>query len=112
LAELAERTQYRKGKSNMEQSLLNNRVCPTNPFIKFEKEEIEQSIPERFEKQVVMYPDRLAVKDQNSQLTYDQLNQTANRVAQAILEQKYGKRFCISMRLASTTTSSNWEGIR
>ena len=72
----------------MEQSLHNNRVCPTNPFIKFEKEEIEQSIPERFEKQVVMYPDRLAVKDQNSQLTYDQLNQTANRVARAILAQR------------------------
>ncbi len=28
-----------------------DRVRPTNPFIEFKKEEIEQSIPERFEKE-------------------------------------------------------------
>ena len=35
---------------------------PTGTFIEFEKEEIEQSIPDRFEEQVSKYPNRLAVK--------------------------------------------------
>ena len=83
----------------MEQPRHNNQVRPTNPFIKFEKTEIEQSIPERFEKQVAMYPDRLAVKDQKSQLTYDELNQMANRVAQAILEQRGEGEEPIALRL-------------
>ncbi len=39
-----------------------NRARPTNPFIEFKMEEIEQSIPERFEQIVQLYPDRLAVK--------------------------------------------------
>ena len=47
----------------------------------------EQSIPERFEQQVLWYPDRLAVKTRSQQLTYQELNHTANRIAHAILEQ-------------------------
>ena len=35
---------------------------PTGKFIEFKKEEIEQSIPDRFEQQVRRYPDRVAVK--------------------------------------------------
>ena len=57
---------------------------PTGTFIEFNKEEIEQSIPERFEKIVRMYPDRLAVKSEKHSLTYDQLNKAANRIAQKI----------------------------
>ena len=67
------------------------RVRPTNPFIEFKKEEIEQSIPERFEQMVRLYPDRIAVKTKDHALTYDELNKAANRVAHAILSQ-YGKR--------------------
>ena len=62
-----------------------DRVRPTNPFIEFKKEEIEQSIPDRFEKMVRMYPDRLAVKTRNQRLTYNELNKAANRMARAIL---------------------------
>ncbi|MFQ5684549.1 MAG: AMP-binding protein [Candidatus Binatia bacterium] len=65
-----------------------DRVRPTNPFVKFKKEDIEQSIPDRFEKMVRLYPDRLAVKTRDHQLTYDELNKAANRVAHAILEQR------------------------
>ena len=36
---------------------------PTGTFIPFPKETIEQSIPERFEEMVRLYPDRLADKD-------------------------------------------------
>ena len=64
------------------------RVHPTNAFIRFEKEETEQSIPQRFEQQVSRYPDRLAVKTRNHQLTYAALNKVANRVARALLAQR------------------------
>jgi hypothetical protein len=35
---------------------------PKGTFVEFAKEEIEQTIPERFEQQVITYPDRIAVK--------------------------------------------------
>ena len=58
---------------------------PTGTFVEFPKEEIEQSIPERFERIVRMYPDRIAVKSKDQTLTYEELNKTANRIARAIL---------------------------
>jgi len=61
---------------------------PTGRFVEFKKEEIEQSISNRFEEQVRRYPDRLAVKTKNHTLTYDALNRAANRVANAILAQR------------------------
>src|SRR5215217_634314 len=64
------------------------RVHPTSSFIRFEKEETEQSIPQRFEQQVSRYPDRLAVKTRNHQLTYAALNKVANRVARTLLAQR------------------------
>ena len=59
---------------------------PTGARVEFKEEEIEQSIPERFEKIVRLYPDRLAVKTNTDHLTFDQLNNAANRVAKAILQ--------------------------
>ena len=61
------------------------RVRPTNSFVEFNKEEINQSIPARFEQQVSKYPDRVAVKTARLQFTYLELNQFANRIARAIL---------------------------
>ncbi len=58
---------------------------PTNSFVEFNKEEINQSIPARFEQQVSKYPDRVAVKTARLQFTYLELNQFANRIARAIL---------------------------
>src|SRR5687767_4493720 len=58
---------------------------PSGAFVEFKKEEIEQSIPERFEKIVRVYPHRLAVKTKTQALTYEALNQVANRVARAII---------------------------
>src|SRR5918911_53256 len=57
----------------------------TNAFIQFREEETEQSIPQRFEKQVGRYPDRLAVKTRSHQLSYAALNKAANRVARVVL---------------------------
>jgi len=58
---------------------------PTGVLIEFRKEEIEQSIPDRFEQIVRKYPDRLAVKSRTHALTYVELNKAANRVAHALL---------------------------
>ncbi len=68
--------------------MYDNRVRPTNDFIEFRTEEIEQSVPDRFEQQVRKYPDKLAVKSGSHQFTYDELNRIANRVAWAILDQR------------------------
>src|SRR5829696_3565411 len=64
------------------------RVHPTNAFIRCDKEETEQSLPQRFEQQVGRYPNRLAVQTRNHQLSYAALNKAANRVARALLAQR------------------------
>ncbi len=58
---------------------------PTGRFEVFSEEEIEQSIPERFEKIVREHPGRLAVKARACSLTYAALNHAANQIAHAIL---------------------------
>src|SRR5688572_13945749 len=45
---------------------------------------VEQSVAARFEQQVARYGDRLAVSDDRSSLTYDQLNRLANRIGHTI----------------------------
>ena len=62
-------------------------IHPTGLHTAFERDEIEQSIPGRFEKQVAKYPDRLAVKTRCYNLTYMALNQTANRLAHTVRAQ-------------------------
>lgn len=61
------------------------RESPTNPFVPFRSEEIEQSIPGRFEQQVAKGPERLAVKTRTQALTYAELNRAGNRIAHALL---------------------------
>ena len=64
-----------------------SQVRPTNSFKRFDTAEIYQSLARRFEKQVDTYSDHLALKSNGDTLTYGQLNQIANRVAHAILDQ-------------------------
>ena len=61
---------------------------PTGTFIPFPKEAIEQSIPERFELTASIYADHIAVKSRSHVLTYGELEQAANRLAQAILDRR------------------------
>ena len=61
---------------------------PKGNFVPFRKEEVEQSIPDRFEKQVEKYSDRIAVKSRYHEFTYKMLNQAANRVAWSILNER------------------------
>ena len=58
---------------------------PSGNFVEFPEGEIEQSIPERFEKIVRRYPERIAVESAKHRFTYDALNRVANRIAQGIL---------------------------
>ena len=60
---------------------------PTGTFVKIEMNDLEQSIPRRFEKQVALYPDNLAIKTDDEEITYEELNRAANQVARAVLEQ-------------------------
>ena len=49
-------------------------VSPKNRFVEFSIDETEQSISERFEKQVRKYPRHIAVQTSHVQLTYNDLN--------------------------------------
>ena len=58
---------------------------PTGIFRKFEKEAVEGSIPDRFDKIAAVHPDKIAVKSGSRKFTYEELNVESNRIAQAIL---------------------------
>jgi amino acid adenylation domain-containing protein len=55
---------------------------------RFDRKEIEQSVPDRLEKQVDRYPDRVAVRTRSREITYKALNHEANRLARAILDMR------------------------
>ncbi len=65
-------------------------IRPGGQFVAFEKDAIEQSIPQRFERQVSIYPNRIAVKTRREKLSYAELNDLANRIASAILDARGG----------------------
>jgi amino acid adenylation domain-containing protein len=55
-------------------------------FSAFDRCDLNRSIPWRFEQMVVQVPDRLAIKSGPVALTYQALNEFANRVANTILD--------------------------
>ena len=55
-------------------------------FTPYERSELDQSIPDRFEKIVTSSYDRIAVQSGTSIFTYDELNRSANRLAHALLQ--------------------------
>jgi non-ribosomal peptide synthetase component F len=57
----------------------------TSRFVNFSREEVEQSIPARFERQACLYPEQIAAADAESTFTYRDLNGLANRIARAVL---------------------------
>jgi len=58
---------------------------PAIPFTQWSQEDIEQSIPRRFEEQVRKHPHKIAIKSHDHEWTYAELNTAANRVARTIL---------------------------
>jgi non-ribosomal peptide synthetase component F len=61
---------------------------PSGTFVEFKEKEIEQSIPERFEKMVRQFPNRIAVKARDQSVTYAELNAMANRLARTIVARR------------------------
>ena len=78
-------------------------VRPTNAFSEFDKEEVERSVPERFEKIACQYPNDLAVRSKTYSLTYDELNKAANRVARAILNSRCEEEKPVALLLKHDT---------
>ena len=74
-------------------------ATPTNAFIEFKKSDVERSIPERFQQQVARYPGRMAIKTRRHEFTYRTLDETANRVARAILAEGEGEAAQIALLL-------------
>jgi amino acid adenylation domain-containing protein len=60
----------------------------TNASVSFSSADLEQAIPDRFEKIVRQFPDRVAVKTPDQVVTYRELNAQATRVARAILAKR------------------------
>jgi len=58
---------------------------PSGSFIEFPIKEIEQSIVARFEKIVAVYPERVAIKTKDRNVTYGELNNWANCIAVELL---------------------------
>ena len=77
---------------------------PSGRFEEFTKEEVEQSIPERFEKIVKRYPDRIAIKESGQAVTYAELNQRANRLAHAILDRCGEANFPVAILMEHGTS--------
>ena len=58
---------------------------PSGRFVEFRAEDIEQSLPARFEQQVDAHADRVAVQTPSEAWTYRDLDRAANRVAGEIV---------------------------
>ncbi|MDQ3563929.1 MAG: non-ribosomal peptide synthetase [Pseudomonadota bacterium] len=61
------------------------RITPSKTFVEFATCKTEQSVATRFERQVEMHGDRLAIKTQKGEINYGDLNRAANQIAHAIL---------------------------
>jgi len=61
---------------------------PSGTFVEFPVEDVETSIPARFEKIVRRYPERVAVKIGGEIVTYSALDAMANRFAHALAAEK------------------------
>jgi len=59
-------------------------IEPANDFPEFPESEIRQSIVARFNKQVELYPNRIAVSVEKQELTYEELNRLSNRIGRTL----------------------------
>jgi acyl-CoA synthetase (AMP-forming)/AMP-acid ligase II len=85
---MSDLTRHKLGLPPEQHVIVDKYFQPPGTFVEFPIEDFETSVPERLEKIVRMYPDRLAVKMEGRLLTYDELNRYANRIARAILEKR------------------------
>ncbi|MDJ1181650.1 non-ribosomal peptide synthetase [Roseofilum casamattae] len=57
-------------------------------FVEFKKEDIEQSVSDRFGQMVEQYPEKIAVKSRTATLTYAELDKASNRIARMLKSQQ------------------------
>jgi amino acid adenylation domain-containing protein len=77
---------------------------PSGKFIEFPEEDVETSIPRRFEKIARAYPNNIAVHTEREAVTYSELNARANRVAHAILSKQISNPGPIALLVKSDAT--------
>lgn len=63
-------------------------VHPSGTFDEFTNAQVEESIPRLFEQQVLSHPHQPAVRAEGRELTYAELNDKANAIAAAVLEER------------------------
>ena len=80
-------------------------IQPRNIFVPFPPEELEQSIPERFEKQVARSPDQVAVRWGEDCINYADLNARANRIAHDIQKQGGPQNIPIALLFTDRVTT-------
>ena len=71
------------------------------PYDPIKREDLDQSIVERFEQQVRLYPNRSALKSANQVTTYSELDRLANRVANVILSRDNSRGAPIAINIAN-----------
>ena len=59
---------------------------PSFHFVPFKKSELKQSVTERFENQVRLFPHRLAILTEDESLTYTELQEMSSRVAEGLIQ--------------------------
>ncbi len=82
-----------------QQSVCHHLLTVPPGFTEFPKTDIQQSITSRFEQQVQKYPRAIAIKSHQETLTYEQLNENANYLAQNILKLRGEKSEVIAILL-------------
>ena len=78
---------------------------PSGTFVEFPMEDVETSIPERFDKIADKFAERVAVKTKNETLTYTALNQIANGIGHAVLQQCAGGEQLVVVLLEKSSSA-------
>ena len=91
--------EYAFSLSPMQQSIRDRCNHPSGKFAKFPVADVETSIPARFEKIVRQHASRIAVKTETCAVTYNQLNDMANRFAHVLLQTQGAKAQPVALLL-------------
>ena len=74
-------------------------TTPKTPVLPFTRDEIEGTIPSRFERVVESFPEHLALTGQGRRWTYRELNRQVNRIAHAIRKRTRPGAGCVAYLL-------------
>lgn len=97
LTEVAERPHLPIGQVNILSDKERQRFLPDKKT--FAQLDQAHRLPTLFEKTVQQYPDRVAVTDGKRQLTYEELNNKANRLAHLLIERGVGPEQFVALAL-------------